>query len=271
MRSEIPPFAARTYGWVMDRPLHSTPGTKDQDTMLILNLEGLGHYRNQAGHILVQPSMVGLIPPRDRGVFFSDRDDPYVHAYCRFGGEYAQSLADRIVEERGSRFFPVENMPHLVNALSSLPPRHLNELPGEMGDLEVGLARILVSLSSKPAPVKGSGVTRHALLHYLETHLEGRLELSEMAEHFQMTKPSLCRAGKKVLGQTIFQASHHLRMSFAMQLLETSAMNVTEVAHRVGFEDPYYFSRVFKRATGENPKRWQQAKQAQHERELHQG
>ena len=263
MNSETPPFAVRTYGWVIDRPRHSTPGTKEHDTMLILNVDGLGHFRNSSGHTLVQPSMVCLISPDDPGVFFSDPDRPYVHAYCRFGGRYAQDLAAKIVDQRGSVFFPVENMSQFVHFLSPLPPQGRREFPADMGDLELGLAQVLVALLSKPSPVKGSGITRHAVMQYLEMNMDQKLELDEMAEYFQMTKPALCRAGKKVLGQTIVSASHHMRIGFARQLLETSAMNVSEVAHRVGFEDPYYFSRVFKAAMGISPKQWQMKQEKQ--------
>ena len=46
-----------------------------------------------------------------------------------------------------------------------------------------------------------------------------------------------------------------LRMEYACELLGTGVMAVTEVANRVDFEDPFYFSRVFKTAMGISPKR----------------
>jgi AraC-like DNA-binding protein len=37
-----------------------------------------------------------------------------------------------------------------------------------------------------------------------------------------------------------------LRMHKACQLLDTTSLNVKEIANSVGYEDPLYFSRVFK-------------------------
>lgn len=47
------------------------------------------------------------------------------------------------------------------------------------------------------------------------------------------------------------------RMEMAMQYLE-SGQTVAEVAHRLGFQDSYYFSRLFKQHIGISPRGWQQ-------------
>jgi transcriptional regulator GlxA family with amidase domain len=49
-----------------------------------------------------------------------------------------------------------------------------------------------------------------------------------------------------------------LRIEQARQLLESSAENTDAVGHRVGYEDPAYFRRLFKRLTGVTPARYRQ-------------
>ena len=44
-----------------------------------------------------------------------------------------------------------------------------------------------------------------------------------------------------------------LRISRAQMLLHTTDLSVSEIAHRVGYEDPLYFSRLFRRRTGNSP------------------
>jgi len=48
------------------------------------------------------------------------------------------------------------------------------------------------------------------------------------------------------------------RIAAARALLGGSSMAVREVAARVGFEDPYHFSRFFKRHTGTSPRTYRQ-------------
>ncbi len=43
------------------------------------------------------------------------------------------------------------------------------------------------------------------------------------------------------------------RCTFAKQLLSTGAMSIADIAYTCGFENPYYFSRTFKKKTGLTP------------------
>jgi len=44
-----------------------------------------------------------------------------------------------------------------------------------------------------------------------------------------------------------------LRMQRACELLASGHCSVKEIAHQLGYDDPFYFSRAFKRATGRSP------------------
>jgi len=59
-----------------------------------------------------------------------------------------------------------------------------------------------------------------------------------------------------VLGDTIQQHWQRMKMQWARTLLRTPDMSVADVAYRVGYEDPFYFSRAFKRVVGVSPARW---------------
>jgi len=44
-----------------------------------------------------------------------------------------------------------------------------------------------------------------------------------------------------------------VRVGRACQLLDLTDLSVKEIAERVGYSDPYYFSRLFKKATAHSP------------------
>jgi len=58
-----------------------------------------------------------------------------------------------------------------------------------------------------------------------------------------------------VTGRTTKELITDRRMLEAARLLRFTNMNVGEVGYRAGFQDQLYFSRAFKRATGEAPPR----------------
>ena len=224
--------------------------------MLILNIDGRGSYRDQSGVIQVGPSMVGFIPPDD-GLLISDNEKPYRHYYCRFQGDYALELAARICDECDGIFFKYDAIQSLVSCLASLPYVIRKNLRDQMDEYDLALARILVSLMRKDRKLESEGISGHALRNYIESHLDELIDLDVMAKYFSVSKQSLCRIAKKQLGDTIVNTSNAIRVDYACQLLRTGSMNVSEISQRVGFDDPFYFSRVFKKVTGLSPKKWQ--------------
>ena len=61
------------------------------------------------------------------------------------------------------------------------------------------------------------------------------------------------RSFKELTGATPAQYIRAIRIANAQSLLETTAYNVTEIGSIVGYDDPLYFSRVFKKENGISP------------------
>jgi AraC-like DNA-binding protein len=55
---------------------------------------------------------------------------------------------------------------------------------------------------------------------------------------------------------TPYQYYIQIKIYKAENLLEQQDLSVKEVAHKIGFEDQYYFSRLFKNKTGVSPSEW---------------
>jgi len=67
---------------------------------------------------------------------------------------------------------------------------------------------------------------------------------------------------KKETGKTPLDYLTEKRIFLSMQILGNSmyvSKTIREVADLVGFEDPYYFSRVFRKVTGKSPTEWKSA------------
>jgi AraC family transcriptional regulator of arabinose operon len=45
----------------------------------------------------------------------------------------------------------------------------------------------------------------------------------------------------------------HLKIQEACKLLVLSRLSISEIAYELGYEDPYYFSRIFKKVMGTSP------------------
>ena len=50
-----------------------------------------------------------------------------------------------------------------------------------------------------------------------------------------------------------------LRIHYAKRLLKSGCSNISEVAARCGYTDRFYFSKIFKRETGQTPKEYRES------------
>jgi len=89
-----------------------------------------------------------------------------------------------------------------------------------------------------------------ALLQKHPARTFGLEELAEMAE----LSPSRFRVlFKEYTGHSVVRYQNWLRINRAKDLLLSGEYSVTEAAAETGFDDVYYFSRLFKKLTGINP------------------
>lgn len=92
------------------------------------------------------------------------------------------------------------------------------------------------------------------LMNFLQTHMEENLILSEGAEILMQSKSSLAHKFKKVTGKSFKRYQIDLKLNKADEYFSKHPeMTIREVAARLGYDDPYYFSRLYKKYRGHSP------------------
>ncbi len=85
---------------------------------------------------------------------------------------------------------------------------------------------------------------------YMQDHLNQALRVATLASLVNVSPSHFFALFKRHTGLAPMEYFTRLRMECARQLLESATSSVKEVAAILGYEDPFYFSRVFKSATG---------------------
>lgn len=80
------------------------------------------------------------------------------------------------------------------------------------------------------------------------------LSVRLLAEWVQCSPDYLSHLFNKETGIPLKTFINQERVEYARRLLESSALNVAEVALASGYQDPSYFTRVFRKITGQTPK-----------------
>ena len=83
------------------------------------------------------------------------------------------------------------------------------------------------------------------LIEYIDEHYTERLFLKTLAADFYINLNYCCELFKKIKGCTFSEYVTGLRMKKAAELLKGGRLTISEVANAVGYEDYFYFIRVF--------------------------
>jgi two-component system, response regulator YesN len=101
-------------------------------------------------------------------------------------------------------------------------------------------------------PNKDKAIIR-SIEAYIEHNYSGNITINSIASAVYLTPQYLCILYKKETGKTVNDYLTEVRMEAAKELLKNPTLKLYEVAGKVGFNDPNYFAKVFKKAFGYKP------------------
>jgi AraC family transcriptional activator of pobA len=124
---------------------------------------------------------------------------------------------------------------------------------------------LLVQASRVAVPTIGAQVGSRAQLLFrrftalLNEHFATKQEPQEYASLLRCTERALNDAARRCAGATTAQLIRERVLLEAKRLLVHSGVQVAQVGAQLGFEDPAYFSRCFKKHTGRTPVEFRQS------------
>lgn len=98
----------------------------------------------------------------------------------------------------------------------------------------------------------GEGVIAKAK-RFIETNYQQDIGIDEVADYVQISFGHFCTLFKQETGGTFLDYLTRLRIEKACFILQHSEVKVFQVAPMVGYQDPRYFTQVFKKIMGKTP------------------
>lgn len=88
-------------------------------------------------------------------------------------------------------------------------------------------------------------------------HMNSFPSLDQYGSWLNITSKKLTSISKKYLGDTPANVIRELKILEAKRMLANRKINIQEVVYSIGFDQPTYFTKYFKKATGMTPKEFQ--------------
>ena len=93
----------------------------------------------------------------------------------------------------------------------------------------------------------------------MERHLNMPLSIEKLAAHSGLSVPYYSKLFRKQTNQSPMAYFIQLKIRRACELLDQTGSTVREIAAELGYDDPYYFSRIFKKVQGCSPAAYRNA------------
>ncbi|XID93124.1 response regulator [Paenibacillaceae bacterium WGS1546] len=137
--------------------------------------------------------------------------------------------------------------------------KHYLLKPIKQQELAEVLDDIRAQLSKEPI-VETNDIekTVQRVQQYLREHFHEDISLEQLAKQFNFSSAYLSKIFLKHAGEAPSKYIAALRINEAKRLLkQRKDLPVKTVGEQVGYSDPFYFSRIFKQATGMTPREYQ--------------
>ncbi|MDX1452963.1 MAG: AraC family transcriptional regulator [Oleiphilaceae bacterium] len=240
---------------------HRMRRQEHDDYLLMYCVDGAGEVSGEldsgasfASHI--QAGDIVLLPPGVAHQYAARPQQPWSLFWCHFRGRLATEFYQHIqfAEEPIIRGL---NDPNLHSGFSSLL-----SIVGSGYSLTVfvhaanQLRQVLTLIERlRRRSQRSSEADALALARsYMRDNLHRRLSLEELARVSQLSKFHFNRRYRQLTGYSPLQHFIHLKVEHACYLLESSTLSIADIAFELGYEDPLYFSRVFRKVTGIAPR-----------------
>jgi AraC-like DNA-binding protein len=97
-------------------------------------------------------------------------------------------------------------------------------------------------------------------IDYMQQHLTDTLTLTEISARVNLSVSHFAAIFHKKTGFAPIEYFNHLKIQKACQYLQFTDDRVNEISNHLGIEDPYYFSRLFKKLMGVSPNEYRKVK-----------
>ena len=149
-----------------------------------------------------------------------------------------------------------------IKALTDIMEQELHAKRPGFQLMAVGHFMILITFLSRfytetEAPDAQKLLQLANALSHLEQHYAEDIDVEDLIRISHMSRRSFFRAFSEITHQTPLAYLLNLRVMKAVELLETTNKNITEIAFDCGFQDSNYFSRQFKKVVDFTPSEFQ--------------
>ncbi len=233
-----------------------------QDWQLLYIAGGKAHFYLPEGEQTAGKGEAFLYPPgqpQRYGYVLKEKPDVY---WLHFSGTQAAALLKKAGLPALTVFHPGVHSDCVMLLDRIIRELQLCGLYSQ--ELAAAHAQALIYLLSrgmkeKAGPQSAASPEIQQLVEWIHRHPEESLSMTAYARRANMSVSTFIRKFRAHTGLPPQRYITRQRIYHARELMISSQMSITDIARIVGYDNPLYFSRMFKKETGMSPRAYRQA------------
>jgi len=226
-----------------------------EENIFILNLSGKGWIRIRNKLWQIPPNSVACIPANEPHAYGADESIPWNIYWMHLKGSQANAYMqwiNTVVTEPVIELSSADSIIELFEtairySIADFDEIALANLVRYAGSILSEIICKRVQNNSKGKRVEGRIIRS---IQLMQQSVNQDLSLEILAMKAGLSTPHYCLLFKQHTGTTPLRFFTRLRLQRACELMEDEDRNLKSIADELGFEDPFYFGRVFKKMMG---------------------
>ncbi len=203
-----------------------------------------------------------LIAPSQLVNYRADANDPWTYSWVGFNGTDARRLVTMAGFHKQKPVIHTTDTEQTSRLLLQIAEASGNTAAADArmaGCLYMFLAHLIQMNGLQTAENSHQAYLSNAL-RFIQYNYSSDIGVNDIARYVGISRSQLYRAFRQDYGLSPHDYLQKYRINEACSLLRNPHLSIAEVAGSVGFNDPLYFSRVFKSIKNCTPSEYQRAK-----------
>lgn len=231
------------------------------DNILFYCLGGKGYYDTHDGSFELNANQFAILPAHHFHRYQADINDPWTIYWLHFSGDKLAELNKLVDIDRYISPTPIKYDERFITAWEEM----YNAMKGGYSIPNISYAnlclyRFISLFIFQEVDLKNykEQDTITDSIQFLKANIHTMLSINNMADHFHYSPSHFSALFKNKTGQSPMEYFIEMKIHYACQLLDQTSLRVKEIAAKVGYDDPYYFSRLFSKIMEVSPNKYRQ-------------
>lgn len=234
--------------------------------ILLYCVQGAGWYQVQhEAKQLLRANQWVILPAQVPHKYGADEATPWTIYWLHFAGTQAGALHTYLHDHAPQHPATIALTEERLQLFESIF-WHLTLAPTLAGVVQASarLPHFLLTLLPTGNPPAQAATTDSVArsVQFMRDHLAQSFTVRELAAQVSLSASHYSALFRQQTGRPPIVFFNFLKVQAACQQLTQSNLRVNEIARQLGFEDVYYFSRLFTKAMGTSPRNFRQADRA---------